>query len=129
MGDVPLSIVGVITESVINALGLSVAPDTPILIGQSNIAHMMNKHLEEYIKYGGYIRDIISKPDYVGINPGDESIEYVKDFPINGDYVKVAVRVANSGEYFARSIYILNPDKVQSFLFHGSLKRLTSEQA
>jgi hypothetical protein len=90
---------------------------------------MMNKHPVEYIRYGAYIHDIVSAPDYIGINPGDGSIEYVKDFPVNNDYVKVAVRVANSGEYFARSLYILSPAKVQSFIFNGTLKPLTGERA
>ena len=125
---VPLGKIGEITDAVINTLGLSVASGTPIFVGRSNIEHMMKKHPVEYIKYGAYIHDIVSRPDYVGVNPGDGSIEYVKDFPVDGDYVKVAVRVAHSGEYFARSLYILNPAKIQSFLFNGTLKRLTAKE-
>ena len=90
---------------------------------------MLRKHPAEYIKYGCYIHDIISKPDYVGINPGDGSIEYVKDFPAEGNFVKVAVRAANSGEYFVRSVYVLSSSKVQRYIFNGTLKPLTSAQA
>lgn len=119
--------VGEITSAVIDALGLSVMAGTPIFMGQSNIAHMRNNHPAEYVRYGEYIPSIIKNPDYVGINPNDESIEYVKEFPINSHYVKVAVRVARSGEYFARSLYVLNPEKVQSYIFKGTLKRLTTK--
>ena len=108
-------------------MGLSVAPGTPIYIGQSNIDHMLNKHPAEYIKYGVYIHNIVSAPDFVGINPGDGSIEYVKEFSIDGVYVKVAVRVALSGEYFARSLYVMNPSKVQNYIENGTLKPLTME--
>lgn len=121
--------VGEITEVVINALGLSAAPGTPIYFGKSNLEHMLNKHAPEYIKYGCYIHDIVSSPDYVGMNPGDNSIEYVKDFPVDNDYVKVAVRVSNSGTYFARSLYVLNPSRVKNFIANGTLKPLTTGQA
>jgi len=123
MGSIPLGKVGEITEAVVNMLGLSVVPGTPVFIGQTNIAHMMKKHPIEYNKYGVYIHDIISAPDYIGINPGDGSIEYAKDFPISGDFVKVAVRISKSGKYFARSIYILNPSRVQNFIANGTLKK------
>ncbi|MCL1821123.1 MAG: PBECR2 nuclease fold domain-containing protein [Oscillospiraceae bacterium] len=121
--------VGKITETVINTLGLTVTPDTPIYIGESNINHMMKRHPNEYIKYGAYIHDIINAPDYVGIKPNDDSIEYVRNFPVDNDYVKVAVRVSGSGTYFARSIYILNPNKVNNFIETGTLKPLTLGQA
>lgn len=127
MSSGQLGKVGEITEAVINILGLSITSGTPIFIGQSNIEHMLNKHPDEYIKYGCYIHDIVSAPDYVGINPGDGSIEYVKDFPVDNDYVKVAVRVSKSGTYFTRSLYILNPSRVQSFIANGTLKSLTAE--
>jgi hypothetical protein len=120
--------VGEITQAVIEALGLSAAPGTPIFIGLSNVSHMMNKHPEEYVKYGAYIHDIVGTPDYVGLNPGDGSIEYVKEYQIYGDFVKVAVRVSRSGTYFARSLYILNPARVHSFIANGTLKPLTKTQ-
>jgi len=62
----------------------------------------------EYAKYGIHIRNIINTPDYIGINPGDSSIEYIKDFTIDNEYVKVAVRVSQSGKYFTRSLFTRN---------------------
>jgi hypothetical protein len=119
--------IGEISAEVIAALNLSVAPNTPIYLGQSNIQHMLSKHPTDYAKYGKHIRDIVNIPDYVGINPGDGSIEYVKDFAIDGDFVKVAVRVSQGGMFYARSLYILNPTRVQNFIASGSLKPLTNK--
>ena len=127
MINTQLGKVGEITEAVIKALGLSIEPGTSVYIGQSNIEHMLSRHPEDYVKYGIYIRDIINTPDYVGINPGDGSIEYIKDFPLDNDYVKVAVRVSQSGKYFTRSLFIRNRVKVEKFIANGKLKPLTNE--
>jgi hypothetical protein len=115
--------VGQIKPDVIAALNLSIPADTPIYIGDSNISHMKSKHPNDYAKYGQYINVILASPDYVGINPSDNSIEYVKEFVINNDFVKVAVRVSQSGNLYARSLYILNPNRVKNFVANGTLKK------
>ena len=120
--------VGVITKEVIKLLGLAITPGTPIYIGQSNIDHMISRHPDEYEKYGSFIVQIINSPDYIGINPNDDSIEYIKDFKIDNEYVKVAVRVSKSGTYFARSLFTRNRAKVNRFIANGTLKSLTSGQ-
>ena len=84
---------------------------------------MKNSHPEDYSKYGSYIIDILSKPEYVGINKKDDSIEYVKAFSIDNEYVKVAVRVSNNGVYYARSLYVLNSNRVENFIRKQTLLR------
>lgn len=116
--------VGSISEKVISVLGLSMKPGQPIFLGNSNIVHMQNRHPADYLKYGQYIPAILSAPDYVGQNPSDGSIEYVKDFQIDGEFVKVAVRLSNGGTLFARSLYVLNPKRVKNFIAKGTLKRI-----
>jgi len=118
--------IGVITQEVISTLKLSIVPGTPIYIGQSNITHMLKKHPSAYIKYGSYIHDIVNHPDYVGINPGDNSIEYVKEFKVDNNYIKVAVRVSSGGKFYARSLYVLNSSRVKNFITNGTLKQLTN---
>ena len=115
--------VGSISQNVIRLLGLCTDEGTPIYIGESNIRHMKQKHPDDYSKYGDRIPDILSSPDYVGMNPSDGSIEYVKEFLIEGEYVKVAVRIAGTGKYYARSLYVLNPNRVRNFIAKGTLKR------
>lgn len=116
--------VGKLSARVISLLGLSQNQGQPILMGASNIAHMQARHPADYQKYGKYIPQILSKPDYVRLNPKDSSIEYVKDFQINGEYVKVAVRTSGSGSLYARSVYVLTPQRVKNFIKNGSLKKV-----
>lgn len=115
--------VGTVSANVVAALGLNIPVNTPIFIGGSNITHMKSKHPNDYAKYGQYINTILACPDYVGVNPNDNSIEYVKEFVINNDFVKVAVRVSQSGNLYARSLYVLNPNRVKNFVANGTLKK------
>jgi len=84
---------------------------------------MQNSHPEDFEKYGSHLSEILENPDYVGKNPKDESIEYVKEFCIDGEYVKVAVRISSHGKYFARSLYVLNRNRVIRFIEKGTLKK------
>ena len=85
---------------------------------------MQNRHPADYAKYGQFIPQILAQPDYVGENPADGSIEYVKDFQINGEFVKVAVRLSGSGKLYARSLYVLNSNRVNNFIKKGTLKKI-----
>ena len=116
--------VGKLSARVISLLGSSLKVGQPIYLGPGNIAHMQNRHPADYAKYGQYIPLILSQPDYVGENPKDGSIEYVKDFQINGEYVKVAVRLSGGGTLYARSLYVLNPNRVHNFIQKGTLKKV-----
>jgi hypothetical protein len=72
--------VGKLSARVVSLLGSSMNAGQPIYLGPSNIAHMQSRHPGDYAKYGQYIPQILAQPDYVGENPKDGSIEYVKDF-------------------------------------------------
>ena len=100
--------VGILCQRVIELLELTLTEGQSILLGESNIAHMVRRHPEDYALYGEYIPVILSEPDYVALNEKDGSIEYVKEMQINTVYVKVAVRVSAHGQLFARSVYRLN---------------------
>lgn len=116
--------IGKITKEVINILGLDLECDTPIYIGESNYHHMLEKHKQDFIRFGTYIDNIISNPDFVGINPKDKSLEYVKEFKIEDEFVKVAVRVSGGGNHFVRSLYVLNKNRVKKFVKAGKLKKV-----
>lgn len=119
--------VGCLTRQVAELLQLDISSDVGIFIGESNIRHMISKHRVAYEKYGLYIEEILQYPDYVGLNTKDESIEYVKEFRIENEYVKVAVRVSGSGAFYARSLYVLNNNRVRNFIEKGALKPLTNQ--
>lgn len=117
--------VGTITEEIIDILGITnIKPNTPILLGDTNIQHMKSSHPEDYQKYSSHIINILASPDYVGINKKDNSIEYVKEFKVDNNFVKVAVRISLNGNVFARSIYVLNKNRVNNFINKGTLKKV-----
>jgi len=115
--------VGVLCQRVIDLLGLSMTEGQSILLGESNIAHMVSRHPVDYALYGEYIPLILSTPDYVALNVKDGSIEYVKEVQVDSVFVKVAVRVSARGQLFARSVYRLNTNRVLNFIEKGTLKR------
>ena len=109
--------IGQVTPEIVSLLTYPHAPGT-ILIGPSNVAHMKQKHLRDYSQYGGQIAEILNYPDYVGVNPTDGSIQFIKVFDRK---VAVAVRVSTSGQYFARSIYALLEGQFNSYMLAGRL--------
>ena len=46
-----MEIVGYISQSVIETLGLELKPNTPVFIGESNIDHIKSRHPYEYAVY------------------------------------------------------------------------------
>lgn len=119
--------VGNINEATIKALNLSIKTNTPIYIGDSNERHMKRSHPKDYEKYRTDLEMILSAPDYVGLNPKDQSIEYVKEYKIDDDFVKVAVRVSQGGTYYARSLYVLNNNRVNNFIAKGTLIKIIND--
>lgn len=115
--------VGKLSQRVIELLGLTLSEGRSILLGESNIAHIVSRHPEDYALYGEYIPLILSMPDYVALNTKDESIEYVKEVQMDDVYVKVAVRVSARGQLFARSVYRLNTNRAKNFIEKGTLKK------
>ncbi len=116
--------VGIVSKNVKKLLGLSSVVDDNIYMSATNIAHMESSHPSDYAKYKDQIRNILAHPDYVGQNPSDNSIEYVKEFLIDNEYVKVAVRLSSGNKYYARSLYVLNRRRVENFIKKGTLKKV-----
>ena len=116
--------IGAFSAQIIEVLELDIPAGTPIYIAESNIEHMKISHPNDFEKYGDELKNIISNPDYVGKNVKDDSIEFTKEYCIDGEYVKVAVRVSTHSIYYARSMYVLNPKRVKNFIAKGTLKKL-----
>lgn len=104
-------------------MGISVPGDRTIYLGPSNLAHMQSSHPADFAKYGPELVNILAAPDYVGQNPTDGSIEYVKEFLTESEYVKVAVRLTKTDRFYARSLYVLNDMRVKKFIVKGTLKK------
>ena len=114
-------IVGRISDRVIELLGIDIPDDRNIYLGYSNINHMMESHQYDYEQYGDKIEEIIEKPDYVGLHKNG-SIEYYKEFIINNDTVKLAIRISGSGMFFARTLYTVDSESIASYVKKGKLK-------
>ena len=95
-----------------------------IYLGDSNINHMKRRHSSDYVKYSDRLSQIISEPDYVGINDEDSSLEYIKIF---NDHVKLVVRVAGDEKLYVRSLYTVYQSRTEFFVKSGRLKPLTKQ--
>lgn len=119
-----MKIVGYISQAVVDALNLDIKPNTPVFIGDSNIEHIKSRHPYEYDKYYDDIGTIINYPDYVGINPKDTSILFVKLYEIAGEYIRVAVKITSSGKCYAKTLHSLSTCNADRYLEKGTLKKL-----
>lgn len=113
-----------ISKAVVDILKLNVPPDTPVFIGDTNIEHIKNRHPYEYEKYFPDIGIIINSPDYVGLNPKDGSVLFVKLYEINGEYIRVAVKIVSSGRCYAKTLHLLSTCNAERYIEKGTLKKL-----
>ena len=116
---------GVVGEIIVNSFNLQISPDTPIYIGLSNRIHMENAHREIYLAYADCMQEIIASPDYVGVNPHDDSLEYYKKYGDVTLNIKLAVRPTGKGVYFAKTLYDINEHSLNSYLSKGRAKAVT----
>ena len=81
--------IGKVSKKVIELLELEYDEELPIILGDTNIEHMKRQHPIDYDKYGKDIQEIIRKPTYVAKNPNQGSIEYIKEYKIEDEFVLV----------------------------------------
>ncbi|MEG1009012.1 MAG: PBECR2 nuclease fold domain-containing protein, partial [Clostridia bacterium] len=105
-----------ISIDVIQKLKLNIEKNTPIYISQKNIEHIKNKHFKDYDKYGNQIENIIKYPTYIAKHPKDGSIEYIKKYILNNEYVFVAVRVTSNNINFVRTMFVMTDKKVNIYI-------------
>lgn len=116
--------VGYFSKEIVDLLNLDIEYDTPILIGKSNIDHIKNRHPYEYDKYFDSIEDILSSPDYVGRNPKDNSVAYVKEYQLDSEFIRVAVRVTPDKKCYAKTLHLLSTCNAERYIQKGTLIKL-----
>jgi hypothetical protein len=116
--------IGEIKAEVIQLLELEIMPNTPIYIGASNIAHMAQEHSYEFNRFFDKIPHIIDTADFVRLKKDDNSIEYIKLF---GKYLKLSIRIAGDNNYYVRSLYFVENNRIERLLKNNELKRLTKQ--
>ena len=77
----------------------------------------------DYDKYGKDIAEIIKSPTYVAKNPNQGSIEYIKEYKIEDEFVLVAVRISNKGTMFAKTLFTMTERKKNIYLRNGYAKK------
>jgi hypothetical protein len=121
-------LIGFFSEKSIKAIGLSIEIGTPIYLGETNINHMINSHPLDYTKYEAYLPEIIRSPDYIGADESDGTIEFVKYIQTGNEHIKVAVRIANSGKYYVRTLYTITQRRIEQFITKGYLVKLDKDR-
>ncbi len=79
--------------------------------------------MEDYKKYGKDIEKILNNPTYVAKNPMQNSIEYIKEYYSNNDFILVAVRISNRGNMFAKTLFKMSSRKKEIYLKKGYAKK------
>ena len=115
--------IGKINKKVIELLNLQYEEELPIILGDTNIEHMKRQHPDDYKKYGNKISEIINNPTYVAKNPNQGSIEYIKEYKVDNDFILVAVRVSNKGTMFAKTMFKMTERKINIYLENGYAKK------
>lgn len=116
-----------IKKEIIDLLKLDLSPDTPVYIGDTNLEHIKNRHPYEYEKYLPDMEYIIETPDYVGISPKDSSILFVKLYEVQGEYIRVAVRITSNGTCYAKTLHLLSTCNAERYIEKGTLKKLDTK--
>ena len=120
-------LIGIVSNAVSKALGTegqSYKLGDKIYLGDRNIKHMKQRHMLVYAKYHDRLSQIISEPDYVGVNDEDGSLVYVKLFD---DNIKLVVRIAGDEKLYIRTMYTIFKSRMEDSIKSGKLKPLTKE--
>lgn len=90
--------------------------------------HMVKRKHYNCLKYIDYIPEILSDPDYAGINPNEKgmSLELVKRY---SDNVLIGIKLDTDGEYlYISTMHDIQEAKIQRRLFSGRLKQITVDK-
>jgi hypothetical protein len=114
--------IGKIANRLIELLSLEIKEDTPIFINDNNLELIAEKHPDDFAKYGNDLEKIINNPTYISQHPINKSIEYIKVYKQEQDYVLVAVRVSLGGNYYVRTLFVMSEEKVYKYWLKGAFK-------
>lgn len=91
-------------------------------------AHILKSKHAKCLKYIDYIPDIINNPDYIGINPNEnttESIELIKKYK---DNIMIGVKLDKDKNYlYVATMYPIHESKIKRRLHSGRIKEFVSE--
>jgi len=109
--------IGKLTLKMIRFLNLSINPCS-IMLWDDRLKYM-EKHKTDFISEEAYykhlqeISNIIENPDYIGLHPKDNSIQFIKRID---ELMLVGVRINNKGSLNIRSSYPISNEQLQTYL-------------
>lgn len=125
--DDNLLVMGNYNQSFNEILDIDIKYDT-IYRSKGLPAHMLKSNHAKCLKYIDYIPEIISNPDYVGINPNeeDQTIELVKRYR---DNILLGIKVDKNKEYlYVSTMFDIPESKIQRRLHSGRLKEFSIDK-
>ena len=109
-------------------LGLDIEDKIEIYRSKGLPAHMVKRKHFKCLKYIDYIPEIISAPDYIGINPNESgtSFELIKKY---ADNVLIGIKLNMDGKYlYVSTMHDIQESKIQRRLFSGRIKKLVIDK-
>lgn len=94
--------------------------DIEIYRSKGLLAHLLKRKHYKAAKYLDFIPDIISNPDYAGVNEGQ--IEMVKCLKDN-IFLSIKLDVSKS-IYYVATLFDVNQSKIDSYCKSGRLKKI-----
>lgn len=110
-------ILGEISKDVVEQWGLQQHEGKKIVMYPDRKRHSKERHLKDFgsLEYYYFVMNslesIIQSPDYVYYNSETQGLEYYKNLPNN---VVIAVRISDGNELKVRSIYPVEPVKIEN---------------
>ncbi|MCR1899016.1 PBECR2 nuclease fold domain-containing protein [Irregularibacter muris] len=120
--EVKKIIIGRLSAEVIDYFNLNCSPCNIVL--WADRLKYTEKHKtdfkseQEYYRHIEEIPNIISNPDYIGLHPSNNSIQYIKKIDEN---MLIGIRLKPTGDLNFRSAYPITQEKLNSYLKAGTL--------
>ena len=114
-------VVGILNDKIINLLNLD--PDLEgkeIFLSSKRKMHM-KKHKREFLDFEKSFNEIhlvINEPNYVGLHPDGQSIQFIK---VTNENVLLAVKLDKYLD--VRTMYVITDNKLQNYLNSGRIKK------
>ena len=87
-------------------------------------AHMIKRSHFDSLKYIDYIPEIISNPDYIGINPNEKSGETIELIKRYNDNILVGIKLDRKNDYlYVSTMHSISESKIRNRLHSGRLKK------
>lgn len=97
-----------------------------IFIDEGTIRHIKKRHPYTYRTYFNKLSEILSNPDYIGMDGlGENRFEFVKKYK---DMLLVALKIDEMFRIFVSSMYIVEAHRIEKRIAYGKLKVVDTHQ-